>query len=402
MHADALKPSGLHHSDFDASACINGGFIIALLIKFDTVASCPINVDNKAYVLPNLTCYTVLMTAVKSSMSNEINQESTTTPTPNIALVRICSQEERLQILDQYCASHPELEQFHQHSDSPLPSYIHQLVDEKHQVVFTLVPKVASSLWSQLFVIAANGGERPDMLYYSHVPNYLRRFGLRLLSNYSDRQRNNIIRKYYKVLLVRHPVDRLLSGYVNKFLKGPMEHETARSVKYMNQHYKLPTEWVYPDSKKNPIQLNFTFHEFVRLVTDPDAPHNQHWDSYTNIANPCLIKYDYIMKTETMSRDAEPILSKLTDGNPELLLKHVKRVHGTRDAQDAQDDTTYKADELASRGKPLEQEILDLTNKEMEVLQRTVRADMEMFGYGLEENVDNTIATCIYPDHQCC
>lgn len=295
-------------------------------------------------------------------------------------------------MLHNYCISKPHLNTIHKDPRSPIPLHHHFLVDEKHKLVLASLPKVGSSFWNQLFVVVAEGGQKPRDVYYAHDQDYLFQHGIRLLSNYTEKEQSLILDTYFKVLVVRHPVDRLISAYFNKFINGPMEHETARSVAYINSHYKSPDHRIDLHNLTVPIRLNISLGEFVRLVSDPESPYNQHWDSYQNLASPCGIHYDYIIKLESHTLDAPKVIDIITDGHPEIVEGSIGRVHSLRSSP---------GEESLQVVKDLSNEISTLTFDEMHTLVEVVKGDMEMFGYNLDLN-EGVQAVCSHPDLHCC
>ena len=101
---------------------------------------------------------------------------------------------------------------------------------------------------------------------------------------------------YHKAMFVRHPLERLVSGYRNKVLvrKGNFK-ENPDNIKK-----------AYRTNVSEEMDPDVTFNEFLRYFVE--YPHNLHWESYGKICKPCTIKYDFIGRYETYERDLATLL----------------------------------------------------------------------------------------------
>ncbi|CAL4160668.1 unnamed protein product, partial [Meganyctiphanes norvegica] len=98
--------------------------------------------------------------------------------------------------------------------------------------------------------------------------------------------------KYIRVMNARHPLDRLVSAYRNKYKdgNGPIDRQFK---KYL---YAL---------RLKPKLTNVTFKEFLQIVVNnkKSGRENTHWKNYYRTCSACELPYDYIMKVETHSED---------------------------------------------------------------------------------------------------
>ncbi|ELT98739.1 hypothetical protein CAPTEDRAFT_39040, partial [Capitella teleta] len=120
----------------------------------------------------------------------------------------------------------------------------------------------------------------------------------------------DIVSTYFKVMIVRHPIERIFSAYRDKFVYSPMGQGSLDGYNYVLQKYRnIPPSTISTDTSRNMSgEVKISLDEFVRMVVDPDAPFNVHWDQYVTNCNPCVIKYDYIIRSETNSWDAPPVM----------------------------------------------------------------------------------------------
>ena len=189
------------------------------------------------------------------------------------------------------------------------------LVDEKHKAVYCVVPKSACTSW-KAFILNITGKVEPkdqERLYgLAHILDYHEKIGLRYLHSYTPARRENILRMYFKFLVVRNPYTRLLSAYDNKF-KGSLgesswyhEHMGKYIVNKYRNHGKI-VEQVKGD--------DVSFKELVEMLSNPNEQNNNRYDTHFwkmhASCYPCLVDYDYIAKVETMEYDSEVIIKKL-------------------------------------------------------------------------------------------
>lgn len=91
----------------------------------------------------------------------------------------------------------------------------HIIVDQKHQLLYCYVPKVACTNWKRtlLYLSGNSNVSRP-----LDIPaDFVHRTGVfPKLANFSIEDATHMLRTYTTFLIVRHPFERLLSAYRNK------------------------------------------------------------------------------------------------------------------------------------------------------------------------------------------
>ena len=95
--------------------------------------------------------------------------------------------------------------------------------------------------------------------------------------------------------------NRLLSGYRNKI--EPMRDDTfGKWSRDIITHYRLDQN----DTKAT------TFSEFLEWWVDEThrGSDNEHWQTYRNLINPCLYKWDYILKLENIEEESKWLFSE--------------------------------------------------------------------------------------------
>ncbi|XP_066978991.1 carbohydrate sulfotransferase 11-like [Macrobrachium rosenbergii] len=112
------------------------------------------------------------------------------------------------------------------------------------------------------------------------------------------------LENYKKFIVVRHPIERLVSAYFDKIHhkegKLPMQRKVLPFVR---------------KTRKNATVTDITWPEFVSFVVRKGGRLNAHWMPYESLCLPCQIDYDFILKFETLDEDAEGLLRAI--GAPE-------------------------------------------------------------------------------------
>ena len=132
---------------------------------------------------------------------------------------------------------------------------------------------------------------------------------LKKLSSYKPKDIKRILRNYLKVMFVRHPLERLLSAYRNKF--------TTSYNEYFHAHYGRKIVRLYrKKATRASLQKgnDVKFHEFVKYLIDLRSSAeavNAHWREYYKLCHPCVVNYDVIGKYETLDRDVDYVLKIL-------------------------------------------------------------------------------------------
>ncbi len=181
-------------------------------------------------------------------------------------------------------------------------------VDERRKVIYCFLPKVACTSFKALMIGSVSNktiqsiiGSR-NKIESVHIPTYLKRRGVRKLLMYSKEEIQYRLQNYFKFMAVRHPFDRLLSAWRDKFAY----------LQTNKTNISQPTG----------AQLS-SFKHFLEkeVAAGKFSWFSEHWVEYWKDCHPCHIRYDSIVRLETMERDVPLILSKLPgpSGKPNVL-----------------------------------------------------------------------------------
>ncbi len=181
------------------------------------------------------------------------------------------------------------------------------------------------------------------------------------------------LQEYTKLIVVRHPLDRLVSAYNDKFVA----------------HSKIPLHmnktFVHIFGATAVELINgvprITFQQFLLLIRHFQG--DRHWGTYVGICQPCRVQYDSILKLETLESDLEQALPLFLNPGQQT----VKFPHGNRQR--------YQTNKLNSVTETFHEVDPQLMNGTLGIYQQ----DMALFGYTWD-NV--TGAGCHYGNHGMC
>ncbi|KAL1005208.1 hypothetical protein UPYG_G00056040 [Umbra pygmaea] len=242
-------------------------------------------------------------------------------------------QEERKRRIRDVCSANGTVEfpgKFRKFDDIPNRELDHLIVDDRHEVIYCYVPKVACTNWKRVMVVLSESLMAPDGRPYQNpqaVPTELihnsslhltfskfwRRYGR--LSRHLMKVK---LQSYTKFLFVRDPFVRLISAFRNKFLQPNEDfYRLFGSVmlrRYGNGDRKGNGSSRIPESAAEAFTegIRPSFSEFVQYLLDPETerkqPFNEHWRQVYRLCHPCQIHYDFIGTLENLEEDSDQLL----------------------------------------------------------------------------------------------
>lgn len=119
--------------------------------------------------------------------------------------------------------------------------------------------------------------------------------------------RLNMIQDYYKFVIIRHPLERLVSGFRNK-IEPPFSDMSVRFPNYIKltilQRFRNAEFEKWMDSKTK-YNLSVTFEEFIQYYVNSDLTKiNPHLKPVIHTCHPCRVRYNFYGNFRTYSQDA--------------------------------------------------------------------------------------------------
>ncbi|XP_037086936.1 carbohydrate sulfotransferase 13-like isoform X3 [Pollicipes pollicipes] len=181
----------------------------------------------------------------------------------------------------------------------------HIIVNEDHKLLYCYIPKVSSTQWKKVMgVLSGTLPDRPLNEILGRAPH--ERGVHRFLSDFPLAEVRNRLATYTSFLFVRHPLERLVSGYVNKFAKAGPDG-------YFNRLFSAEIKRQFGDGQPASNTSTVTFDSFARWVSNPHPKNvlgarNEHWKPMVDLCHPCAVNYTIIGKMETLAEDARLVL----------------------------------------------------------------------------------------------
>ena len=259
------------------------------------------------------------------------------------------------------------------------PKYLDTIItDDRHRVLYCVIPKVAGTSFKSMMV--DNLGIQTELKWF--LPGYMNTIGLKQLSQYSQEDISERLESYFKFMVVRHPFDRLVSTYQQKF-GGFKSQNLGNTYQNFASHHKdvIHDHFGNISHVDSNGQKLLSWPQFLELVvSEPKRFSDNHWANYENLCDPCKVNYSHVVYMETMEDDLDIVLDQLTDANghrPALPTRNTIR------------NTTDNTDTLSQYFKNIDPDIL---NRLFKIYGR----DLEMFGYTWNSDSGGT-----YPKNRC-
>ena len=187
--------------------------------------------------------------------------------------------------------------------------YSHLLYDDHYRIIYCYVPKTGCTNMKQAFAVM-NGLIRKEELHNIH-PDHPLLFRIHRLAELSNEQRRYRLKNYYKFVIVRSPMERLVSAYRNKL-------DSDNTVSFFKdlqiniiRNYRKKRKYV-KNGKRLKTAMHPAFIEFIDyMVETPFGDMDDHFLPVTEVCQPCSIHYDFYANFKLLSYDIGSIFHLL-------------------------------------------------------------------------------------------
>ena len=202
----------------------------------------------------------------------------------------VCSQQIRLNHLEKVCRENDLLAWDKQ----TIPVKANLVVNEKFKIAYCPVLKASSRTWRKYLLFATGLAKSFD-----DFDDQKFKSAFKELSQFSPTQQATILNTYTKFMVVRNPFQRLESTWREKLITTEQPYYRNTWGKVILSRYRGRYK---PDDRVR-------FEEFVKYIVA--GAKDLHWTGAMHTCQPCSVKYDYILRTETSLQNAGPVLEKL-------------------------------------------------------------------------------------------
>ncbi len=140
----------------------------------------------------------------------------------------------------------------------------------------------------------------------------------------SPNKKHKILRTYYKFVMYRNPIERLLSAYKSKIERRPLlgfEHDIPHYnwLKKEIFEYKHPEEYEQWQAAGGGKEVPISFSDFIDYwLFKGGLRYDEHFTSIYSLCQPCYVRYNYYGNFDNFEKDAE-VLAKRVNSDTILL-----------------------------------------------------------------------------------
>ena len=185
----------------------------------------------------------------------------------------------------------------------------HLLYDDEKKMVYCFAPKTGCTNMKQSFV-QINGIYTHKELQSLNVTHEDHLYKAHSLAKLSPAQRNYRLNNYFKFVVVRNPLERLLSAYRNKILRNEAEALLFKRLSAdVVRKYRRPD----PSTRNSTTNSQYpTFPEFIDYINSQSVNElDDHFQPISDICHPCFIKYHFHANFKLLNYDVDNIFHLL-------------------------------------------------------------------------------------------
>eukprot|EP00058_Branchiostoma_floridae_P017715 XP_002603204.1 hypothetical protein BRAFLDRAFT_126989 [Branchiostoma floridae] len=232
------------------------------------------------------------------------------------------------------------------------------IVNDKYNILYCFVPKTGCTTTKLVFYNLEMGTNHTMNTIEVHKHNFT------YLDQYSDEEIEQRLRNYQKFIVVRDPLERLLSAWRDKFVHG----RDLLTEKFQDM-------WSTIENKTSEYDIirNVPFKAFLKAVAmDKHKWKNAHWEPAYKLCSPCQVKFDFVAHTDTLAEDFPLFFQKVGITGKDGFLPQKKQTRG---------------------GKFLAEDYRVIPLEDMRAIWSMFKPDFDMFGYSFEEDINGLLQT---------
>ena len=234
---------------------------------------------------------------------------------------------------------------------------------------FLLHHQVATTNWKRAMIFLRDPSKYKDPL---KIPRDVARMqnDFKTLDTYTNSTHVlHMWATFTKFMFVRHPYERLLSAYNNKFVQLDVDPNGQKAVSFQRYYGTRIVKRFRPNAKESSLKLgdDVTFREFILYLLDLPNRNDyfdEHWLHYDKLCHPCYFNYDFVGKYENLKRESNQLLELAGLGGKVQFPGHEP------------DRKQY-----AKTANVLQQYFSQISPQELDALEKLYDVDFKTFGY---------------------
>ena len=266
-------------------------------------------------------------------------------------------------------------------------------VDMKHKLLMCWMSKAGCTSFKALLLDASDyrvaNVKITNNLMNVHKKTLLYEHGLEQFGNLTKHEADDVIHGgYYRFMLIRHPLERLLSTYRGKVLDPGSDFGwfSAEALKFSRPYIFKKNSTLREMKLPQKILGPPTFNEFLTWIWKSDT-YNDHWSLILEACHPCALNWSAVMRLETMEHDSKAIVRHL---KPDLPYDKIPVRH-SHQSEPVHDHDWLRIPEFESVKEDVVDHFLDMYS-----------IDMEMFGYHWDKTTKTSSCEIHTDDGSCC
>ena len=186
------------------------------------------------------------------------------------------------------------------------------LMDDKSKTIYCFAPKVGCTNLKVLFFV--NQGLIPESELKQTKINQDRLgsvMGEHSFVRLSNAQREDALKNYFKFVMYRNPLERLVSGYRSKVERFPLIGRMSDTPHYNwlreeVYRFKHPVEYKMWYDNGSKTQIHISFSDFIDywLSNQEQIQYDQHFRPISEICHPCRSRFDFYGNFRHFEEDA--------------------------------------------------------------------------------------------------
>ena len=143
--------------------------------------------------------------------------------------------------------------------------------------------------------------------------------------NRNDINRAFTLKHYFKFMMVRNPLHRLVSGFRSKVQRYPLtglndskpHYNFLRKAIYLHVHPKEYTDYL---KMRGRTEVNITFSDFITywLLQPEEIKFDEHFRSMFTLCQPCRTRFNFYADFKNFEKDTQVLVKKI-NARPEFI-----------------------------------------------------------------------------------